>query len=204
MYLPFRLAFKQHADLYLDFKDKAFKISEEEFRETYRRISDVAFERETDLNEASVRRILEEVHGPRVLEVGCGRGYLASRLAKQGLDITVADIVIQEPVKQITPMIQYIESSIEVLPVGDYAFDTVICTHTLEHVRDLSGAVAELRRVARRMILIVPRQRPYRYTFDLHLNFFPYPHSLLFALGKTPAEVTCEDVGGDLFYLEQQ
>jgi ubiquinone/menaquinone biosynthesis C-methylase UbiE len=123
---------------------------------------------------------------------------------KKGFDVTVADIVIQPEVKAIQPPVQWYEANIEQLPFGNGEFDSVICTHTLEHVRNLTKAVDELRRVARRMLIVVPHQRPYKNTFDLHLNFFPYSHSLLSALGKTPAEASCENVGGDLFYLEQQ
>lgn len=203
MAIPMRLAFREHADTYLDFKDKAFQMSEEEFRETYRRLSNVSFERETDLNEASIRRILEEVRGPKVLEVGCGKGFLARTLIDQGLEVSVADIVVQDEVKVLAPRLKFFEANMERLPFADREFDTVVCTHTLEHVRNLPRAVDELRRVAKRMIIVVPHQRPYKYTFDLHLNFFPYPHSLLSALGKTPAEAACENVDGDLFYLEQ-
>jgi ubiquinone/menaquinone biosynthesis C-methylase UbiE len=204
MALPMRLAFGRHAGTYLDFKDQAFWMTEDEFRTTYARVSDVGFFRATDLNVASIRRLLEEVRGPRVLEVGCGRGYFAQKLAQQGHQVTVADIVIQPEVKAIKPPVTWFEANIEELPFDNYEFDSVICTHTLEHVRNLTRAVDELRRVARRMLLVVPHQRPYRYTFDLHLNFFPYPHSLLSALGRTPAEASCENVGGDLFYMEQQ
>ena len=204
MAIPIRLAFGRHAATYLDFKDHAFWMTEEQFRETYSRVSDVGFFRATDLNVASIKRLLEEVRGPKVLEVGCGRGYFAQKLVETGFDVTVADIVIQPEVKAITPPVKWFEANIEELPFGDQEFDSVICTHTLEHVRNLTSAVDELRRVSRRMLIVVPHQRPYKYTFDLHLNFFPYPHSLLSALGKTPAEASCENVGGDLFYLEQQ
>jgi hypothetical protein len=35
--------------------------------------------------------------------------------------------------------------------------------------------VQELRRVgAQRLIIVVPRQRYYRYTIDYHLHFFPF------------------------------
>ena len=204
MSLPLRFAFRHHADVYLDFKDRAFFMTEDEFRDTYSRVSDVGFFRATDLNEASIHRLLQEVRGPRVLEVGCGRGYFANKLVQQGLNVTVADIVIQPEVKAIRPAVICHEANIEQLPFTNYEFDTVLCTHTLEHVRNLTKAVDELRRVARRMLIVVPHQRPYKYTFDLHLNFFPYPHSLLSALGKTPAEASCENVDGDLLYIEQQ
>lgn len=39
----------------------------------------------------------------------------------------------------------------------------------------MNTALAELRRVAkRRLIIVVPKQRNYKYTFELHINFFPY------------------------------
>lgn len=201
---PMWLVFRHRARVHLDFKEQAYRMTEEEFRATYRQVSDMTIDRETDLNDMSVRRLLEEVRGPKVLEVGCGRGYLARRLAERGHDVTVCDIVIQDAIRHMTPPVKYHEANMEALPFQDGEFDTVISTHTLEHVRNLSAAVAELRRVGKRLLIVVPRQRPYKYTFDLHLNFFPYPHSLLTALGKTPADASCEDVGGDLLYIEQR
>src|SRR5690348_1700605 len=109
MAIPMKMAFHEHADTYLDFKEKAFQMTEAEFQETYRRVSNVAFERATDLNEASVARILQEVRGPKVLEVGCGKGYLAQLLAKEGYLLTVADIVIQPEVKAIQPPVKWFE-----------------------------------------------------------------------------------------------
>lgn len=59
------------------------------------------------------------------------------------------------------------------LPYGNRVFDTVVCAHTLEHMKDYKKALAELRRVcSRRLMMIVPKQREYQYTFDLHLHFF--------------------------------
>lgn len=200
---PFlHVLYKHRTQDYLDFKDGAFAMSEAEFREAYRRVNDVMFERETDLNRACVARILKEVRGPQVLEVGCGQGFLTKLLAKD-FRVTAADIVIGDALRAACPQVDFHESNIEALPFADNAFDAVVCTHTLEHVRNLGAAIDELRRVARRLIVVVPRQRPYQYTFDMHLSYFPYKWSVLFAFAPKGAYV-CDDEGGDWFYMEDK
>ena len=80
------------------------------------------------------------------------------------------------------------------LPFRDGAFDTVVCAHTLEHIPDLFGAAAELRRVAHRVVVVVPRQRYYRYTVDYHLHFFPSAAPLVHLFGgPTSAQATVID-----------
>jgi ubiquinone/menaquinone biosynthesis C-methylase UbiE len=92
-------------------------------------------------------------------------------------------------------------ANVEKLPFGDKSFDTVICAHTLEHVQNIYQAICELRRVtSKRLIIVVPKQRPYKYTFDLHLHFFPYKSDFLTLMGKK--ESICRIVGGDIFYVE--
>ena len=104
---------------------------------------------------------------PAVLDAGCGRGYLSRLLAADGLKVTATDIAPAAGAGKYFAVAADIES----LPFAAQSFDTVISTHTLEHVLNAEAALAELRRVARRrLILVVPRQRPYRFTFDLHLN----------------------------------
>ncbi len=65
MALPMRLFFRHRYKDFLDFKAKAYAMTEEEFRETYRRVSDVSFSRETDLNVASIEKILAHTQGRR-------------------------------------------------------------------------------------------------------------------------------------------
>jgi ubiquinone/menaquinone biosynthesis C-methylase UbiE len=80
----------------------------------------------------------------------------------------------------------------------------VVSTHTLEHVQHLDRALDELRRVARRrLIVVVPKQRPYAVTFNPHIHFFPYRWSVLAWTG-TAATHTCELVGGDWLYVEDR
>lgn len=201
MAIPMRMAFRHRANDFLDFKTTAYRVSEEEFAEIYRRVSDVSFERETDLNAASIAKIEAHVQGNNVLEVGAGAGFMAKRLCGK-YTLTVADIVVNASLKH-RDDIRWVECSVEALPFADKEFDTVICSHTLEHVRRLHVAIAELRRVAKRLVIVVPRQRPYQYTFDLHLNFFPYLQSWLLAIGRTDGQCICEDADGDIFYVEE-
>ena len=73
---------------------------------------------------------------------------------------------------------EFQRADITALPFSDHSFVVVFCTHTLEHIRDPQKAISELTRVTRqRLIIVVPRQREYRYTVDLHVNFFPYLYS---------------------------
>jgi ubiquinone/menaquinone biosynthesis C-methylase UbiE len=116
--------------------------------------------------------------------------------------VTVCDLVIDPTVKARYPHLHFTEGNVEHLPFKDRSFDIVVSTNTLEHVQHLHEAISEMRRVARKQIIItVPRQRPYRYTFDLHLHFFPYPHSLM-AVMNNGSPKNCEIVGGDIYYEE--
>ena len=98
-----------------------------------------------------------------------------------------------------------LQQKLKTLPFRDGEFDTVVCTHVIEHVLDYKKAIAELRRVSRkRLIIVVPREREYLYTFNPHFNFFPYTHSFLRAMHPVPSTYVCEDVGRDIFYSEDR
>ena len=47
------------------------------------------------------------------------------------------------------PAVGFLESDVEQLPFADRDFDTVICTHVLEHVLHIDRTIEELRRVTR-------------------------------------------------------
>ena len=157
---------------------------------------------ETDLNGRCIEKILTSVVGSTVLEVGCGRGFLAGKLSKE-YSVTACDIVVEKNLPEKYKKVKFIEANVQDLPFKKSEFDTVVCTHTLEHVQDVHQALEELRRVTKkRLILVVPNQRPYRYTFNLHLHFFPYKWSLLALLGARTDSVL-EDLG-DWFYYENK
>lgn len=186
---------------FVDFKERAPALSPQELEATYKRLAASHLQRATDLHPASATLVQSRVRGRTVLDVGCGRGYLARRL-QQELDVAVTGLDILPPISdraQGAP--DYCCGLADSLPFTDKSFDTVICAHTLEHTVAPLAVICELRRVARqRLIIVVPRQRPYRYTFDLHLQFFPYPHSLDLLMGA--ATKTAREVGGEIYYEE--
>lgn len=91
---------------------------------------------------------------------------------------------------------EIVKGSILSLPFNDNSFDTVLCTHALEHIKDYRLALKELLRVTKhRLIITVPRQREYKYTIDLHVHFFPYLYSFKKFIGIETAQYF--DMKGD-------
>ena len=94
----------------------------------------------------------------------------------------------------------YVKGSIYELPFADNSFDIVTCHHTIEHLRELPDAIKELKRVAKKQLIIVtPRQRYYYYTMDMHLNFYPIASYLQEAIQIE--DNVCKDIHGDWVYL---
>jgi hypothetical protein len=52
------------------------------------------------------------------------------------------------------------------------------------------------------LIIVVPREREFLYTFNPHFHFFPYVHSFLRAAHPVPEGHLCEDVLRDIYYRE--
>jgi ubiquinone/menaquinone biosynthesis C-methylase UbiE len=197
-----RILYGKKNRVYLEFHQNAFALTPEEFAEVYRSVQDVTIDRETDLNAACLAAILAETQGERVLEVGCGRGFLAAQLAER-FAVTAVDHAIDPALSQRLPQVQFRECPAESLPFPDKTFDTVISTHMLEHVRNLPAVIAELRRVCRqRLIVVLPCERPQIHTHTLHLHFFPYAYSLYATFGYLGTRQSVQKCDGDWFYVE--
>ncbi|OCP07489.1 MULTISPECIES: class I SAM-dependent methyltransferase [unclassified Ensifer] len=198
------LAWGKHIAHLAEFRARAPFLSAGEYEDLYRKHPRV--HEGTDNSEACVRKIAASVAGESVCDVGCGTGVLLKRIRAAnprvgrltGVDFAVDDAAAIEGV-------EYRAAMIEDLPFADGEFDTVVCTHVIEHILDYRKAIAELRRITRRrLIIVVPREREYRYTFNPHFNFFPYTHSFLRAVHPVPAEHECIDIGRDIYYREDK
>ncbi|HET8548228.1 MAG TPA: methyltransferase domain-containing protein [Bryobacteraceae bacterium] len=153
--------------------------------------------RASDMTREETDRVIEYVEGDSVLEVGAGAGDLAQELASTGRFVVPVDL---KPSPSGSDDLHWCIAFADCLPFADRSFDTVVAAHTLEHVVNFEAAVAELRRVAkRRIIVVVPKQRYYRYTVDYHLHFFPDREQLVLRMGMP--DYHCEIVTGDLFYV---
>lgn len=186
-----------------DFRARIPFVTPEEYRDVYARLPRV--QSETDNSRACIDLIAGDMLGATALDVGCGTGYLLHVLAgrRPEMKLTGVDFIIDSETRKRAHGISFHEANIERLPFPDKSFDTVICTHVLEHILDFRGALAELRRVAaKRLIIVVPQEREYRFTFNPHLHFFPYPHSFLRYATPVPARHVIKSVGRDIYYHE--
>lgn len=168
---------------FMDFKSKAYSMTEDEYRSFYSSLGNsISRRRTTDLNEASIRFIstnLPQKAGMTLLDVGAGNGYLLTRLAESRRWHRIAGVDVVASKDGIGRFESH-SGILPSLPFADGEFDVVTCTHVIEHLLDVEGSVKELLRITKeRLFLVLPRQRYYYYTLDEHLNFYPQIDPLL-------------------------
>ncbi|MEX2401388.1 MAG: class I SAM-dependent methyltransferase [Rhodothermales bacterium] len=101
-----------------------------------------------------------------LLDAGCGEGFVLDAVAKEYPDMRLSGIDVSEKA------IEYAKShfgdrarfrpgSVYKLPFSDKSFDTVLCSEVLEHLEDPNRAIEELKRVARKYVIISVPHEPY-------------------------------------------
>lgn len=185
-----------------EFKEQAFEMSPAEFRRFYEETQLRVHQGDTDLSPDSANAVLNAIETGPVLEVGCGRGWLAKQISDT-FQTFATDISLRGSYVSLTQEgFAAVEADAANIPFADNSFPTVVCTHVLEHVTDFQRSLSELRRVCSgRLIIVVPRQRAYGVTFSPHLHFFPYRWSLLAYTGAEHL-VSLALVGGDWLLIE--
>lgn len=196
------LIWGKHIGDLASFRARASFLSEEEYDALYKKHPRV--HEGTDNSKDCITEVINDIKGTTICDVGCGTGVLLEHIKKAHPEVTRlmgVDFAIDDA--NALDGIEYTASKIESLPFKDDEFDTVICTHVIEHILDYRAAIAELRRITKkRLIIIVPREREYRYTFNPHFNFFPYTHSFLRAMQPVPSSYHCKDIRRDIYYRE--
>jgi 2-polyprenyl-6-hydroxyphenyl methylase/3-demethylubiquinone-9 3-methyltransferase len=101
------------------------------------------------------RQLGDGLAGLRVLDIGCGGGFLAEQFAAVGCQVTGID---RSPVSVGAARahaagqglrIDYLVGAGEELPAPDAAFDLACCCDVLEHVADVDRVISETARVLR-------------------------------------------------------
>lgn len=103
--------------------------------------------------------VVKEIHQAfpsgkaKILDVGCGAGFLSNELVQQGFDVTGVDASKQslEIAKKydLTGRAQYQLGDANHLPFSDQSFNVVCAMDFLEHVDDPKQVVKEISRVLR-------------------------------------------------------
>lgn len=106
------------------------------------------------LEEPVVRRLIGEVRGLAVADVGCGTGRHALRLGAEGARVTGVDFssgmmaVLRG--KRPPASLQLLVHDLNLgIPLASRAFDLVLCCLVLEHLADLPRMMGELSRICR-------------------------------------------------------
>jgi 2-polyprenyl-3-methyl-5-hydroxy-6-metoxy-1,4-benzoquinol methylase len=127
--------------------------------------------------------------GERVLDLGCGDGAFAAALLGAGCEVTMADVA-QEALRRARARapgaVAVALAEGAPLPFAEDAFDVVWAGEVLEHVADVVGLLAEVRRVLRwdgRLLVTTPWHGRLVVASDAH--FDPRADHLRFFSART-------------------
>ncbi|MBI4530829.1 MAG: methyltransferase domain-containing protein [Candidatus Latescibacteria bacterium] len=131
--------------------------------------------------------------GGQVLDIGCGSGWLAGMLRRQGNQVVAMDISpagVQKAKRWIVDSRQqtadsrrqtwgmkgdlnFVTADIYDLPFPDTSFRWVILSEVMEHLHNPDQALHEVHRVLERggrVVITVPHRERIRYTLCIHCN----------------------------------
>ncbi len=107
-----------------------------------------------DVETPLVRRLLGDVQGLTVADIGCGTGRHALAMAEAGAKVTALDfsegMLSKARAKLGASTVQFVRHDLETeLPFESRRFDRVTCCLVLEHIVDLEGVLGEMARICR-------------------------------------------------------
>lgn len=107
----------------------------------------------TEVTDPALLDAVGPCEGLRVLDAGCGEGYLARELAARGAEVVGADscrgLVTAAGAAGRSGPAAFTCASVDALPLRAEAFDLVVCNHLFSHLHDPAPAIGEFARVLR-------------------------------------------------------
>jgi ubiquinone/menaquinone biosynthesis C-methylase UbiE len=197
--------FYRNDHLHENLKSRILSYSEEDYVNYYKNMPEI--NGETDNSESCIKEIISEVKPNNIVDIGCGRGYLLEklRIKNSKYRLTGIEIYLSDKLKErsFEHNFKTIEMNIKDISKLKKSYDTAICTHVLEHVLDIKSAYENLKRICKkRLIIVVPKERPYKHTFNGHLHFFPYEWSLINTLRPNTKNFQIKDINRDFMFIE--
>ncbi len=99
-------------------------------------------------------RLMGEVSGKRILDLGCGEGGYARELTRRGAEVVAIDCAAysieyakKQSLKEGVEIQHYVRNSNDLYGIENCSFDIVLCSMMLMDCEDLEGTVKEIRRV---------------------------------------------------------
>lgn len=136
--------------------------------------------REGEVDYTRLQYVLDALEpGERVLDSGCGPGFLAALLARNGIEVVGADVSAvgaKRTTARGIPASQ-VDLDSEPLPFADGEFDAVVANSNLEHLFYMRRHIRECVRCVRpggKFIWLVPNLGHWRYRLWLLFGRFPY------------------------------
>lgn len=89
----------------------------------------------------------------KILDAGCGYGFITKMLAQKGFLVTGVDndvnrLKVARKLFQ-NHEIKFLKAGLSNLPFKDRSFDLVVCLEVLEHIKDDTKALKELKRITK-------------------------------------------------------
>jgi ubiquinone/menaquinone biosynthesis C-methylase UbiE len=129
-----------------------------------------------------------------LLDMGCGDGTLWTRYFSNNTEIVIGiDIVLFHEWKEVNKMnIQFLRGDARFLPFRSKAFDVVFEKDVLHHVNNPERIICEMKRVAKKRIVLVEANRYHPFSFFWMVMLRGHKHFTLSQFMKLVKTVTVE------------
>jgi 2-polyprenyl-3-methyl-5-hydroxy-6-metoxy-1,4-benzoquinol methylase len=122
---------------------------------------------------------IKHLKGKKLLDAGCGNGWLSLALVQEGYHIASLDVSkhsIQETrygfrLSNLDGHV-IVQASITDIPFENDSFDSIICINVLEHVKNVAKTLRELNRILKctgHLIIMVPNSTTFGRIYDSFL-----------------------------------